>query len=320
MSRVILALLLAGYALSLSFLAPEQSRSCSGDERVTVVPPRGTGSGILFRRTTFRGSPVELLDVDLGTPGVALRVHARRVVPGGGAWRVADAFSVPVWCRLTGAVGGINGGFFGAEVEPGRREVIGLAQVEGKVVAPAARYRSRGPRRIRYSPSTLGIDGRGEPQIAWVGGQSAANGGRRTAGELLSFDRPEEPRAGRAWPMRSAVAGGPRLIHASEVAVSARAERLASPGPRARAFVGYAPAGNGRRRVVLATAAAFTYRDAADFLADYFQREYDVSCEEAMCLDGGTSAQLAYRRAGRCVSGRPSTVAVPTCILVHAEP
>jgi phosphodiester glycosidase len=314
MSRVVLALLLSGYAISLSFLAPEQGSDHTGGDRVVVVPPRGKGTGVVYRRVTFRGSPVELLDVDLGTRGVSVRVHARRVVPGGGAWRIADAFSLPVWCRLTGAVGGINGGFFGAEVEPGRKEVIGLAQVDGTLLAPAARYRSRGPRRVRYSHSALGIDPYGEPQIAWVGGS------RRRARHLLCFDRPEAPQEERSWQTRSAVAGGPRLIRAGEVAVAAQAERLASPGLRARAFVGYAPARSGRRRVVLATAMAFTYRDAAEFLADYFRREYYTRCEEAMCLDGGTSAQLAYRQAGRCLSAGPGAEAVPTCVLVHAEP
>jgi hypothetical protein len=313
MSRAVLAVLLAGYAVSLSFLSPERLWGRASEERAVVVPPRGEGDGVLFRRREFRGSPVELLDIDLATPGVSVRVHAREVVPGGGAWRVADSFSLPVWCRLTGAVGGINGGFFGAEVEPGRKEVIGLAQVEGKILSPAARYRSRGPRRVRYAHSALGLDARGRPRIDWV------SASRRDARRLLCFDRPEDLTNGRPWATRSAVAGGPRLIHDGQVAVSARGERLASPGARSRSFVGYASPAHGRPRLVLATASALSYRDAADFLAAYFRQEHNIACEQAMCLDGGTSAQLAYRQGSRCIPAGPGALAVPTCVLVHDE-
>lgn len=312
MTRVVLAVILSGYAVSLSFLAADPN--AANGERVTIIPARGEGDGVVYRRRHFRGSPVEVLDVDLGTPGVSVRVHARRVAPGGGAWRVADAFSVPVWCRLTGAVGGINGGYFGAEVAPGRKEVIGLAQVGGRVLAPVARYRSRGIRRVRYAHSALGFDGAGQPRIAWVGAA------RRNARLMLAFDRPEDPQNERPWQPRSAVAGGPRLIHEGETDVAARAERLVSPGPRPRTFVGYAPALSGRTRIVLATAAALSYPDAAAFMADYFQREHNTRCVEAMCLDGGTSSQLAYRHAGRYRGAGTGRMPVPTCILVHDDP
>lgn len=279
----------------------------------SVVPAEGEGRGVTYRRETFRLSPVDLLDVDLDQPGVRVAVHGQRVVPGGGAWHVGDAFTLPVWCRLTGAVGGINGGFFGREVEPGRKEVIGLLQVEGRVVAPPAPYRSRTDRRVRYTHSVLGVDARGEPRIDWVAGA-------RDAGRLLWFERPERLENGRPWRCRSAVAGGPRLIHRGRIAVAARAERLASPGARPRSFVGYAVSRAGRRHLVMATAGSFTYHDAAAFLATYFRREHGVACEEAMCLDGGASSQLAYRHGGRYRTPVPGGVSVPTCVLVHYRP
>jgi hypothetical protein len=305
MSRAVPVVLLAGYALCLSFILPEWA----GSSVVPVVAPAGGGGGVSYRRETFRGSPVDVLDVDLDTPGVSVRVHGQQVVRGGGAWRVGDAFTLPVWCRLTGAVGGINGGFFGLEVAPGRKEVIGLLQLQGRVVAPAAHYRSR-PDRVRYAHSALGVDARGNPRIDWVVGARDESAG------LLCFDRPERLEEGRPWPCRDAVAGGPRLIQTGRVAVAARAERLASPGKRPRSLVGYTLA-RGRRHLVLAAAAAFTYEDAAAFLAGYFRRQHGLPCGEAMCLDGGTSSQLAFRQGRRYRAPFPSTVSVPTCVLVH---
>lgn len=309
--RLAVLSLLASYALSLSCLAPRTLVLGARDESVVVVPPRGGARGVLYRRQVYRCARVDLLDVDLDTPGVSVRVHARRPVPGAGGWRVADAFTLPVWCRLAGAVGGVNGGFFGQEVAPGRKEVIGLLQVDGRVQAPAALYRSRGDRRIIYAHSAFGVGADGRPLIDWVVSD------RHNRRRLLCYARPEGLRDGRPWRSQSALAGGPRLIHRGRVAVAARAERLASPGALPRTFVGYAVSRHGARHLILATASAFAYADAAGFLQEYFRREYGVSCDEATCLDGGPSSQLAYR-AGRAVrSGLETDTAVPTCVLVH---
>jgi Phosphodiester glycosidase len=305
--------LLASFALSLSCLAPMTLVLGTRDESVVVVPPRGGAHGVVYRRRAYRCARVDLLDVDLDTPGVSVRVHARRPVPGAGGWGVGDAFTLPVWCRLTGAVGGINGGFFGQEIAPGRKEVIGLLQLDGRVQAPAALYRSRGNRRITYAHSAFGVGGDGRPLIDWVVSD------RRDRRRLLCYPRPEGLHDGRPWGARSALAGGPRLIHQGRVAVAARAERLASPGALPRTFVGYAVSRKGARHLVLATASAFAYADAACFLREYFVREYGVACEEATCLDGGPSSQLAYRSGHAVRSGLETDTAVPTCVLVHYD-
>jgi exopolysaccharide biosynthesis protein len=124
---------------------------------------------------------------------------------------------------------------------------------------------------------------------------------------------------GRPWPTRSSLAGGPRLISDGRVNVADRMERLASPRALPRSFIGYALSRSGRRHLVLATATAFTYQDAARFLEGYFRREYDLPCEEAMCLDGGPSSQLAYRVNGEVRPALKADVPAPTCILIHDD-
>jgi hypothetical protein len=191
--------------------------------------------------------------------------------------------------------------------------VIGLLQVDGQVQAPAALYRSRTDRRVTYAHSAFGVAPDGFPMIGWVVSD------RRDRRRLRGYSRPEALRDGQPWRSRSALAGGPRLIHRGRIAVAARPERLASPGALPRTFVGFAVSRAGRRHLVLATASAFAYADAACFLQDYFRREYGIACEEATCLDGGPSSQLAYR-AGRAIrSGLEAGTAVPTCVLVHYE-
>src|ERR671933_847425 len=105
---------------------------------------RGTGSGVVLRNVSFGLCTVHVLDVDLRTPGVSVHVHARHPSQKSWGWSVADALCLEDWCRATGAVAGINGGFFGQEVQPGRKEVIGLLRLGGKTFARAPLYRARG--------------------------------------------------------------------------------------------------------------------------------------------------------------------------------
>jgi hypothetical protein len=58
------------------------------------------------------------------------------------------------------------------------------------------------------------------------------------------------------------------------------------------------------------------FTDVATYLTDYFARAHQSSPREAMCLDGGPSAQLVYRANGALVDVEPTGVLVPTAILL----
>jgi hypothetical protein len=305
------SLLLGCCILSISCLHP--SPWPPRQREVVLVPARSGGEGVVYRRRAVEGSCVDLIDVDLNTPGVQIGIHARRPTPGGRGWAVGDAFSLPVWCRMMGAVGGVNGGFFGEEILSGRKEVIGLLQLDGRLYEPAALYRARPNRSVTYAHSAFGLSRDGRPMIDWVVSD------RRDRRRLLRYERPERLRNGRPWPSASAIAGGPRLIHGGQVEVADRGERLVSPGELSRTFVAYSVRNPGKRRLVMGTATAMTYRDVAAYLSDYFRNEAGVVCEEAMCLDGGPSSQLSYRHGAQVHSSPGAGEPVPTCLLVHAN-
>jgi hypothetical protein len=302
------------YLAGLCFLSPlTPAVRIEGKERL-VVPPRGGGDGVVVRQLTRGLTRVHLIDADLSTPGVRVRIHARRPSTREWGWSAGDALSLKEWCRCTGAVAGVNGGFFGAEVAPGRKEIIGLLRLDGTTYARAPVYRSRTDRSITYAHSTFGVvDGR-SPLVDWV----TSDPGSRS--RLRAFPKPEGLRGGRSWGAVSGLSGGPRLIHNGKRFVAASCERLASAGALPRTFLGYSPSRTGvGARLVLVTASAMTYGEAADFLIDYFRRRHHIACEEAMCLDGGPSSQLAYRSGAQVLTAHTDTVTVPTCILIHDE-
>src|SRR5207302_11411881 len=136
----LLGWLCAVYLSGLCFLLPLSSAVRPEGKADVLVPPRGAGSGVVLRHMSFGLGTVQVLDVDLRTPGVSVHVHARNPSRKTSGWSVADALCLDDWCRATGAVAGINGGFFGAEVQPGRKEVIGLLRLGGKTFARAPLY------------------------------------------------------------------------------------------------------------------------------------------------------------------------------------
>lgn len=300
------------YVAGLCFLSPLTPAVRIAGKEHPLVPPRGSGDGVLVRQLTHGLTRVHLIDADLRTPGVTVRVHARRPSSREWGWSVGDALRLSEWCRLTGAIAGVNGGFFGAEVTPGRKEVIGLLKVDGVTYARAPVYRSQSDRSITYAHSTFGIrDGR-TPLVGWVVSDP------RSRERLHAFPRPERLSAPKLWQPDGALSGGPRLVHAGRRFVAASDERLASAGALPRTFLGYSHGPNGERaRLVLVTASAMTYGEAADFLLNYFRERHGVTCEEAMCLDGGPSSQLAYRSGTQVLTAHAETVTVPTCILIH---
>jgi hypothetical protein len=311
---ILLGWLCAFYLAGLCLLSPlTPSVRIAGKDRV-LVRPRGGGEGVVVRQLTHGLTRVHLIDADLSTPGVTARVHARRPSAREWGWSAGDALRLSDWCRSTGAVAGVNGGFFGAEVSAGRKEVIGLLKVNGVTYARAPVYRSHSDRSITYAHSTFGVvDGRW-PLVGWVVSDP------RSRARLRAYPRPERLTTGKLWQPDCALSGGPRLIHAGERFVAASDERLCSVGALPRTFLGYSRGREGSgRRLVLVTASAMTYGEAADFLLDYFRKRHGVACEEGMCLDGGPSSQLAYRCGTQMVTAHAESVTVPTCVLIHDQ-
>jgi hypothetical protein len=307
--------------------------------------------GVQFRQLHHRWSRVSLLDVDLACPGVRVEVAAADATRRASGCSDGAAHTVADWCRSTGAVAGINGGFFGRDLAAGRKEIVGLMKLDGELYARAPRYRVRHgasgvgrsaggelgrvaeapletesqpteaepptPNAQRptpyYAHSAFGFGRDGRPKIDWVVSDP------RRPSRLLAFDHPEGLRSGLPWEVQSGVSGGPRLIARSQIRVSDRSERLASHGLLPRTFIGYASQDGAPRHLVLAVATAMTFEDAARFLDRYFRRFHGLPCEEAMGLDGGPSSQLVYREGGVLVEAQSSDVTVPTCLLVHTD-
>jgi hypothetical protein len=292
---------------------------------------------VQFRQLHDRWSRVSLLDVDLTRPGVRVEVAAADATRRYSGCADGTARTVADWCRATGAVGGINGGFFGRDLGRDRKEIVGLLKMDGNLYARAPRYRVKrssvsgvrysdgtkidtehrrpntGPPTPFYAHSALGFTGDGRPEIDWVISDP------RRPSELLAFERPDRLRAGLPWEVDSGLSGGPRLIARGRIGVADREERLASSGLLPRTFVGYGGPAGAPQHLVLGVATAMTFQDAARFLDGYFRRFHGVPCAEAMSLDGGPSSQLAYRADGVLYEAQSSDVTVPTALLVHTD-
>src|SRR4051794_4866931 len=206
---------------------------------------------VQFRQLHHRWSRVSVLDLDLSCPGVRVEVAAADPTPRRSDCTDGAARTVAEWCRATGALGGVNGGFFGRELGGGRKEIVGLLKRAGELYGRAPRHWDRRGLRghrgsasaagtagssppVAYAHSALGFDRDGRPAIDWV-----ASDPRRPQ-RLLAFPEPEGLRDGSRWEVESGLSGGPRLIARGRIAVSDRGERLASGGLLPRTFVGYA--------------------------------------------------------------------------------
>lgn len=282
---------------------------------------------VQFRQLHDRWSRVSVLDVDLACPGVRVEVAAADPTPRRSDCTDGAAHTVAEWCRATGAIGGVNGGFFGRDLGGGRKEIVGLLKLAGELYGRAPRHWDRrgpdghhgptgageDPRPVAYAHCALGFDRDGRPAIDWVTSDP------RRPGRLLAYPEPEGLRDGSSWEVESGLAGGPRLIARGRIAVSDRGERLASSGLLPRTFAGYASEGGVPRYLVMGVATAMTFQDAARFLDGYFRRFHGRPCTEAMSLDGGPSSQLAYRAGGALYEAQASDTTVPTCLLVFAD-
>lgn len=289
-----------------------------GRRTVPVAPTAADGggdglavaAGVTLYQTpgTAPSGSAWTLDVDLAEPGTTIGIVAgRRQVLRGRAY--ARSRTAADWCRETGAVGCINGGYFG-DRKGDLRQIVGLLLEDGVLRSPGKRQTGR--KGVRYAKSTLGVDLRGRPDIRWA---ASRQGGGAT---LDSYDHAVDGRA-RTWRPRSAVMCGPRLVASGEAQVCDRSERLVSPGRLPRTFVGYSTERGRPRFVALVVAQTMTYEDAASYIQAHFQSRHGVNCAEAMCLDGGGSTQMAYAQPSGIAEAFPTLTPVPTAIIVRSS-
>jgi hypothetical protein len=298
-------LLLASTRLSLPGFAAAALllRGCPGDSPpVTQSRPAG---GVLVREIQLHENTtrVRVIDVDLKAPGVRVEVAAEDIARREGRITGA-AHSVSDWVERTGAVAGVNGGFFGERVGDAHLEIVGLLKMDGRVRSAPPPLRAKGAG-VRYSRAALGFTSGNDPVIGWV---TARPGDAQT---LLAHSEPVLEGPGAEWKVREAVGCGPRLIRNGKAEVSYRGERLASPGRLPRTFVGY-----GGGRFVMCAATGLEFQECAELLMGYFRKAHDVPCAEAMCLDGGASTQAAWREGRGTRTDSPLNIPVPTALLV----
>ncbi len=266
--------------------------------------------GVTFLRDERAG--VQLLDVDLSDTEVRPVVVAAHVERRGDNF-IGDAKTVREWAEETGAVGGMNAGFFGDTYDQvGRRkQIVQLALVDGKTLAPGARMQSSRTPGENYLRSAVGFGGGddGSPSMTWASGNIRHVIRRHDGGPINQTD-------GMPWNVRWAVSCGPRLFADGKRFITDRDERLVSPNKVARAFVAYDWENGKPRHLILARADAMDYTQVAEFLTEYFNRVHQTTPRDAMCLDGGASAQIVYKNNGALEDAEPTGVLVPTAILL----
>lgn len=286
-----------------------------GKHEATLSPPARLASGVTIRQVKAGVATVRVIDVDLGVPGVRVDVAADDIAVRDG--RITGrARPVSEWLEETGAVAGVNGGFFGESVGEEFKEIVGLLKLDGRVRAAAPRYHST-QANVDYSRAAFGMTREGRPLIDWVTSRPGA------PQVLRSYDAPEFSGPGLGWEVEDAVACGPRLIREGQVNITFKGERLASPGALPRTFLGHGRPAGQARHVVLCATDGMEFEECARFLMEYFQHEYRVPCAEGLCMDGGASTQAAWREktaeGTRIATDLHPGVTVPTALIVYSN-
>lgn len=295
------------FLLALFFVS---TLSCSDvsverDEKITV------SSGVIFSRSGPRGDGFQTLAIDLAKAPVRPVVAAQNVSRQGNNF-VGDAFTVRDWCEKNAAVGGLNGGYFGVTYDDigSRKQIVQLAVVNGKVVAPGSDTPSSRTPGERYLRSAIGFYADGTPEITWATGT--------VKNIIRTYASPTNPDHRKTWKgIQYAVACGPRLYARGTRRITDKEERLVSPGNLIRAFVAYDTDRAGKPvHFVMGRADSASYTEVADFLESFFTKQYKTKPHEAMCLDGGSSGQLVYKSGNELVDAEPTGVRVPTALLL----
>lgn len=256
---------------------------------------------------------MQTLTVDLAAAEVKLATAADNIERRGNNF-IGDCKTVKEWAEKYGAVAGMNATFFGNTYDDvGRRkQIVGLLVKEGRVAAPFGFVKVADASGTKYTRSAFGVTASGKPEIVWATGTMSAPPKRYSAAVHPGVS----PTAGTQWNVVFAAGCGPRLFAAGRRSLADREERLVSAGKYSRAFVAYDFEGGGPRRLVFGRADGMEYAEVADYLTAFFRREFDTSPEEALCMDGGPSAQLVYRDNGALQDAEPTGVLVPTALLV----
>jgi exopolysaccharide biosynthesis protein len=231
------------------------------------------------------------------------QARVRTVVVAGSVARIGNnavgaAKTVRAWAEQYGALAGVNGGFFGDSYDSlgQRKQLVQLCVVEGKVVAEG--FPIRGGLR-----SSIGFYSDGRIEAPWATG-SEKSGAR-------AFRGPQRSGVGKPWRPDSAVAGGPRLIHQGKIDITDRRERLGTDLPVARVAIAFSD-----QYLVFCRVDAMRYQELARYLVTVFKETLHESPDEALCLDGGPSAQLVFSDSGRLIELQPTGVQVPTAVLL----
>lgn len=263
-----------------------------------------------------------ILDIDLRNKGVRVRLASDAPARSKRGGVYGEAHTVLDWCKRNHALGGINGGYFGAS-EGSRKQIEGLLVADNEVLANGRRIRSTRKVGESYVRCALGFDTLGKPRIGW------ATATDRPA--LQIYRSPLSSNISGTLRVTSAVSCGPRLIANSEIHITDRQERLVSEPALPRTFVAYDVATDAKHtpvHMVIGIGMELTYAEAAQFLMQYFKNNHASKCAEAMCLDGGASSQLVFaspdgdrieKKARTLVDTRPSLVTVPTALLVECD-
>jgi hypothetical protein len=265
-------------------------------------------TGIVFRKDAHAG--VQLLDVDLATANVRPVVVAKNLERQRNNF-IGDCKTVREWAEEHGAVGGMNAGYFGETFDQlGRRkQIVGLLATDGRVTVPADLVLSTKYPGQKFVRAAVGFTKDGKPDIAWATGT--------LSGTLRRLSAPVNPKQTDTWRVYSAVGCGPRLFTEGRREITDKEERLISPGKLSRAFVAYDLGEDGLpRHLILGRADAMEFTDVAQYLTEYFARRHDTRPHEALCLDGGPSAQVVYRTGDTLTDAEPTGVLVPTAILL----
>lgn len=274
------------------------------DNQPAAVP---VAPGVVFRRDEAAG--VQLLEVDLQTAAVQPVLVASAVDRHRNNF-VGDARTVREWAERFGAIGGLNGGFFGHTYDDAgrRKQIVGLAIARSRVIAPGGMVSSTRQPGEKFLRAAIGFSEQGVPDIAWAAGA--------LRGPIRRYAEPINPGTGTPWRVGSAVACGPRLFARGALRITDRDERLVSPGKLPRAFAAYDVVNGKPRRLLLGRANAMEFGEVARFLVAYFKRAHGTAPHDALCLDGGPSAQLVYRDGAILHDAEETGVRVPTAILL----
>jgi exopolysaccharide biosynthesis protein len=298
-------LILAGVATLVGLVAAPVT-----GKRAAAVDGKRLAKGVTLFRVKYGASTMRALRIDLAEPGARVEVAADEI--GFRKGRITGrARSVPEWIARTGAIAGVNGGFFGESVGDEFKEIVGLCKIAGKVRSAGPTFRSRRSGK-GYVHSAFGLTRGGEARIGWV------NSVKGSPQSLRSHSEAEIGGRGAEWSVWQAVGCGPRLVHDGKAKVSALSERLMSPGDLPRTFMGIGGEGS-QRRLVLAIADGAEFGTCADFMVDFFRTRCEVPCSESMALDGGASTSMAWREGATVDVSPPLSATVPTAVLVYGR-